>query len=486
MTKGKINKKRVMAGVMSLALCVGALSGCTTEKDNEDITLKWYFIGTPGMEGSEEVYNKANELVKRDLGFGVEFIPIETGAYNEKMKMIISSGEDFDICWTSNWCNDYAQNVTNGAYAPLDELLEKTPKLKESMPQQIWDGAKVNGKIYGVPNQQIMARSTCLAIPKEYYDKYNSTLTNIKKYEDLTGFMEAFSKDYPEVSTVFFGWNDLVYAMGFEEVLGSGVPGAVALEGDPKDIKVYNQYATDEFRNLVKTRREWTEKGYSVQGMQNTVQGGKFDPKRLPFEVVTYKPGLEAAITSSKGCEMVAMPISDAYLTRSGVTATVNAINVASKHPEEAIKLLEYVNTTPELINLLTFGIEGVNYEKISDNKVAKLPDSKFTNYEWVFGNVYNSYLIEGQEDTVWEDTQKMNNEAKVSRLIAFTPDSNAISLEMNNCKSVIDEYMSDLQNGFGDTDAKLDEMLAKLEAAGVQKIIDTLQQQINDWLATQ
>ena len=54
--------------------------------------------------------------------------------------------------------------------------------------------------------------------------------------------------------------------------------------------------------------------------------------------------------------------------------------------------------------------------------------------------------------------------------------------MEINNCKSVIDEYMSDFNNGFGDTDAKLTEMLNKLEAAGVQKILDNLQEQINAW----
>lgn len=486
--KKSTGKVRAVAVAAALALCLPLVAGCggNTAQEGETAKLKWYFIGTPSMKGSTEIYHAASDLVKKDLGYEVEFVPLETGAYNEKMKLIISSGEGFDICWTSNWLNDYAQNVTNGAFAPLDDLFDKVPDLKASIPEQIWEGAKVDNKIYGVPNQQIMARSTCLSIPKEYYDKYGYTLANVKKFEDLTGYMEAFSKDHPAVSIVSFGWNDLTNSMGFEEILGSGIPGAVSLEGDAKEIKVYNQYATEEFKNLVKTRREWTQNGYSVQGMQNNVAGSKFNPELLPFEVITYKPGLTAALTAKNGCEMVTKTISDAYLTRSGVTATLNAISASSKHKEESIKLLEYMNTTSELINLLTFGIEGVNYTKVDERTVKKVPSEEYTNYEWVFGNVYNSYLIDGQESTVWEDTKKMNAEAKVSRIISFTPDTSEISLEMNNCKSVVSEYMSDFNSGFGDTEVKLTEMLNRLEVAGVQKVIDNLQKQIDEWLAKQ
>ncbi len=474
--------KRMVSMLLAAAMGVTMFAGCGQEKKQEAVNLKWYFIGTPGMQGSDEIYKAASDLVKRDLGYTVDFIPLETGAYGEKMKLIISSGEEFDICWTSNWLNDYVQNVANGAFVPIDDLLDSTPKLKEVLPQQIWDGARVDGKIYGVPSQQIMARSSCAVIPKEYYDKYGSTIQDAKKYQDFTGFMSEFAKDHPEKATVSFSWNDLTYSMGFEEILGSGIPGAVQLEGDENDIQVYNQYATEDFKNLIKTRKEWTEKGYTVKGVQNTVPGSKFNPELLPFEIMTYKPGLTEALAVSKECDMVAQPLSDAYLTRSGVTATMNAISATSKHQEEALKLLEYVNTTSELINMLTFGIEGKNYVKVDDKHIKKELDQEYTNYEWVFGNVYNTYLLDGQESTVWEDTQKMNNEAKVSRLIAFTPKTTDISLEINNCKSVIDEYMSDFNNGFGDTDAKLTEMLNKLEAAGVQKILDNLQEQINAW----
>ena len=482
----KIAIKKTICFAAALAMAAGIISGCTGKEDNEAVNLKWYFIGTPGLQGSDEVYKAASELVKKDLGFTVDFIPLETGSYADKMKFIISSGEDFDICWTSNWLNDYVQNVANGAFVPLDELLESTPKLKGVLPQQIWDGAKIDGKIYAVPSQQIMARSSCVAVPKEYYEKYGKSLDDAKSYTDLTDYMAEFAKDHPEKSTVTFGWNDLVYSMGFEEILGAGIPGAVSLEGDEKDIKVYNQYATEDFKRLIDIRKEWTEKGYTVKGAQNSAPGSKFNPELLPFQVITYKPGLEAALTSSNECDMVTKQISDAYLTRSGVTATMNAINTASKHKQEAIKLLEYINTTPELINMLTYGLEDKNYVKVDENKIKKIQGQEYSNYEWVFGNVFNTYLLDGQENTVWEDTKQMNNDARVSRLIAFTPETKDISLEINNCKSVIDEYMSDFNNGFGDTDTKYGEMLNKLEAAGVNKVIEKLQQQIDTWLEKQ
>ena len=241
----KMKFKKCLAGMLAVTCALTSLTACGGKKDEaENVNLKWYFIGTPGMKGSNEVYRAASDMVKSDIGYTVDFMPLETGAYAEKMKLIISSGETFDICWTSNWCNDYAQNVVNGAFLELDNMLSEVPALKDSIPSQIWDGARVNSKIYGVPNQQIMARSTCLTIPTEYTKNYKSTLENVKKYEDLTEFMKAFSKDHPATASVTFGWNDLTYSMGFEEILGAEIPGAVKLEGDENDIKVYNQFAT--------------------------------------------------------------------------------------------------------------------------------------------------------------------------------------------------------------------------------------------------
>ncbi len=462
----------------------------SNDKQNEkkeDITLKWYFLGDTTRVGNEEVFDLASDMVYEKLGFHVDFMPIDYSSYNDKIQMIIAGGEDYDICWTSNWKNDYATNVANGAFLKLDDLLDEVPALKESMTEGIWNGTIVNGGIYGVPVQQIMARSACLRIPEVLYEKYEATLEGVDSFVELGDFMAAYGADYPDTGKVSFNWGNLSYSYGIEEPLGTLIPGAVMYEGPEDEITVFNQFATDEFRDLVMTRREWTEKGYTLKGSDGD-NGGvspESTPEGMPVAVDAYKPGFEAELSASLGYPVKAIRISDPYLSAGGVQATMHAINAQSKHPIEALQFLEYVNTDSEIANLLVYGIEGKHYVKLDENTVKRVENTEYSNESWIIGNVFNTYLVEGQADDAWTQTKEINDTAKQSRLMGFAVDTEPIKLQIANCKSVIDEYIGRLDEGTGDSAVLLDEMLKKLEAAGVNDIIEGLQSQIDAWLTT-
>ncbi len=53
------------------------------------------------------------------------------------MNMLISSGEEFDVCFTTqSWLNKYQPNVSRGAFLALDDLIdEHAPDLKEVLPE---------------------------------------------------------------------------------------------------------------------------------------------------------------------------------------------------------------------------------------------------------------------------------------------------------------------------------------------------------------
>lgn len=488
MKGGKSMKKimRAAALICALTMGVGAFSGCGKQQSSNNVkTLTWYLMGDTSMQDNEEVFAKASDMVYNELGFKVNFKPIDMSSYGEKMKMIIAGGEDYDICWTSNWINDYATNVTNGAYMELDELLEKTPKLKETIDEKLWEGVKINGKIYGVPVQQIAARNACLRIPEEFYEKYGDTLKDVKSYEDLGPYLEAVSKDYPNTAHTTLYWQNLCYAYGVDQLLETGMPVAVSFDGDPNDIKVYNPYDTDEWRNLIKVRKSWTDKGYTVQVTDGDTTGDQRLAKEVPVAVDCYKPGFEQAVFPNTGYNVKPILISDSYLSSAGICATIYSVNVRSKNADEAIKLLEYANTTPDFVNLFTYGIEGKHYVKVDENTVKRVEDAGYKSDSWMIANVYNSYLLEGQDPDTWEQTKKLNNEAKASKLLGFNADTKPIKLQIANCKSAMTDYTTRINNGIGDVEALNEEMLQQLKIAGIDDIISELQRQIDEWLKT-
>ena len=121
----------------------------------EPAELKWYMVQEDQAD-SQEVFAKANELIKAKINATVDFQFLPWANFDDKMKMVIASAEIYDLCYTANWTNNYASNVSKGAFVPLDELIEKNgPTFKTGIPSFLWDGIKINGKIYGLPNYQV-------------------------------------------------------------------------------------------------------------------------------------------------------------------------------------------------------------------------------------------------------------------------------------------------------------------------------------------
>jgi putative aldouronate transport system substrate-binding protein len=107
-------------------------------------------------------------------------------------------------------------------------------------------------------------------------------------------------------------------------------------------------------------------------------------------------------------------------------------------------------------------------------------------NQSWVFGNVFNSYLQEGQPSGTWEETQKQNETAPVSYLTGFSFDLEPVKTEVANMKSVFDEYMPALTTGTVSPSEKYDEFINKYKKAGLEKVITEVQRQLDEWKTRQ
>ena len=165
-----------------------------TEKGSEEkaldpVELVWYTVGT-AQPDHQLVMDEVNKILKEKINATLKLNVIDWGAFDEKMKVITSTNEAYDLAFTSSWANNYASNVLGGAYVPLDELLQKYGKnIVEQVPEMYWDATKVNGKIYGSLNYQMYFIARGLAFNKGLVDKYNFDVTSVKKPSDLTPFL---------------------------------------------------------------------------------------------------------------------------------------------------------------------------------------------------------------------------------------------------------------------------------------------------------
>ena len=484
--------KKIFCLMLCLIMSVSLLVGCgggAEESDGEEITLVWYARISKEAD-CDEVFKKASEMVKAKLGFNIDIIPLED--YNTKMPVIAASGEDYDIVYTASTVNNYYQNASDGNFLELDELLPKyAPTLWKDVEETVWDSVRAgDGKIYGIPNQQIFARAPGFLIPTQNIEALGLDAEAMKNWTvaDYEEYFKLIKEKTGEYGYFAHAWGgDGAQREGFQLILGSNLPGAIRYNENTTNYEVVNQYDTDEFRNYIKTREKFVKDGLvaPMEVTENDIP--KYStPKNgvIPWLITmaTYLPGCEANYKASYGFDVTAVTKSDALLTSYGTTATMAAINADTRYPEESVKFLEFLNTDKEFYNLITYGIEGKNYTKIDNNYIKKSETNPYSQPAWAIGNTFNAYLLEGQPLTLAEDTKKINSESKVSPILGFVPEQESLKVEIANCKAVLEEYLSILEQGIVDVDKTYADFMAKLKSAGVDKIISELNKQLDAW----
>ncbi len=145
--------------------------------------------------------------------------------------------------------------------------------------------------------------------------------------------------------------------------------------------------------------------------------------------------------------------------------------------------LLDLVNSDKEIYNTLNFGIEGVNYNKVGDNMMTKIPETGYDpNIAWVFGNQFNAYVQEGGNPDIWEETKVVNDSGVSTKTLGFVFNPESVTAELSAVNSVVDEYANILQTGSVDPSKLYQDFIDKLDSAGAQVIIDEVQSQLDAW----
>lgn len=485
----KIFTSAVLAASM---LC--GLAGCGEPKEsvNNDIpTLNWYLFFKE-QDDMALVQEEVNKITEKHIGAHVNIVRIEEGDYNQKIQLALAGGEQVDICNMAPRFG-FSSHVSKGAFLPLDEVInENAPETYDIMPEQFWEATKVNGKIYGIPNYQIVGRMNGFVVQKDLLEKYNFDLLSVKTLEDIEPLMAAVKEG--EASNMLpTGLGGGTYAWGLQHYVGFEAIGSekypAVIRNHDETLTVINQYETEEFENYVKLIRDWYLKGYRAKAGSSDSETDLLQQGLIATRIDNVAPGMEENFSKQMGGRAIATQVIDPpFVNTANIIATMNCINARTQYPELCVKFLSLVNRNVDNIyNTLVFGIEGKHYNKVGENRIEKIEDSGYdcSGYSWEFGNNFNAYLYGNQADDLWEQTKTINETADVSMILGFNLDVEPIQTELSSCSAVIEEYLSPIASGSVDPDTELPKFREKLKSAGVDKIIEEVQRQINEWKTT-
>lgn len=434
------------------------------------------------------VQNKLSQVLKKKINSSIKIVAYTYQEYTSKMSGVIAANSNFDVCFTSPDINPYVTNVQREAFLPLDYLLPTyAPKTWEAIPDEIWQQTKIDGKIYGSVNEQIFPRTYGFKATNDVIIQtfLNERYEGIKPSEVYSHITDAFAflEEYLEwVKTKGYGAGGKISAIdtasamlanfGFDDLgTGMSVPGAVRVTDNT--YTVVNQYDSPEYKKLIDTVYDWKTKGY----IDSAVSAFDLTPDS------TWKPGYMSDRM---------LRLSESHYYTSYVVGTMNAISSTSQNPARAMKFIELLRTDEEVHNLLQFGVEDVHYIKDPDNpnRIASfITGSGYDNrnFGWGLGTEFISYLIEGQDDDLWEEVKSINKNTPMTKLIGFnfSVTDSVLKQKISNCKAVINKYITAFEKAqFKDKDSTYQQFMKELKEAGSEDVIKAKQSQLNAYLA--
>lgn len=461
--------KKITSLLLAAAMVpVLGLTGCGNKTAGGKYNIEWYVVtGTVPTEAAKaEVEAEVNKyLEEKDLAATLTINYLDWGAYEQKVNVMIAGGDKFDICYTAG--DSYRLNASKNAYLPLNDLMDEyAPKTKEILGEDFLKGSQIDGVNYGVPANKDKGHYPGMLYRTDIAEKYGLTdqLQNAKTFDDILPILDIIKEKEPEMAPLYEGGVFSVSSLiPFETI---SFPAAIMLDGDT--TKVVNFVETDEYRQASLRTAQNLKEGY-------TRKGEKQSAENYFMEFIGLKPGKDKEMASARMNDYTQIDTMDTpYMAGQDATGSLMAISRSSKNPEIVMQFLELFNTDKYLHNLIVYGIEGKHYTKLDENTIEPIKDSGYGNagMQWEFGNTFLDYLTKGEDPDKVKNMEEFNSNLTPSPMLGFSFNAEPVKVELGACQNVRAEFENVLSGGADNPEEVLDNYIAKLKAAGVDKVV--------------
>ncbi|VDG23836.1 ABC transporter substrate-binding protein [Lactiplantibacillus mudanjiangensis] len=469
------------------------LSACGSKKSSSDTssngttTLTMYQIGDKPKH-YDQLIKRANKILVKKANAKLKINYIGWGDYSQKMAVIVSSGEHYDIAKADN----YTVNAQKGAYADLTKLLPKyAPTAYKQLDSAYIKGNKINGKLYAFPVNGNVYSTQVIAFNNRLVKKYNIDISKVNSYASLNKALKQFhAKDAKTVALA--AGKGFKVESNFDYPLGNTLPFGVDVSDGGNTKKIVNQYDNPRMIANLTAMHQAYEAGYISQDAAtsntdypiNSLTWFARQETQGPFDYGDFQlnntAGQKDAIVSKK----ITMPLKS--VSQSQVFNWV--VGNGSQHKKLAVKVLGLINSDKKLLNGLVWGEKGVDYKQAGTDKIKLTSKYSSDNQmaAWMTGNNKNLYTTTDITSKMIKERNSSIASAKSSPLLGFTPDTSSVKTEITNIQNVMNQYIDGLNTGTSDPKPTIKKMDKALKAAGYDKVQKLLQKQYTEFLAKQ
>ena len=478
---------RIRFLAIMVLLPVFFITGCGAEKDS----IRWVTFSDSGAPlDAGEVIDAANAASKEKIGITVnlEFQP------SEKINLIMASGEYYDMIFTCSWLNNFDKNAEAGLYYDITDLVKnETPALYESI-GKYWDCAKVNGRIMGIPILKDMGAEEMYRLNSDYFEgeKGMEIPERMESFESVEPFLEAYKKDFPEKYPLAMDKAGPAGYMNFVDRIAGGVI-VIPYEQDSEIPQAMAMWDCEKLMDRYRTLHRWYKKGY-IHPDAATIDSSTLD-KSIPVRYgVAWKGYMGYSNPEDWGFNVKTSVYEGPFLSRQSEQGAMIGICAACSEERviECLKYIELLSTDRKFRDILAYGIEGKHFNYLENDTVLKTQTGtdRYSVGLYQTGSVVNASVESVSKDVLadpdqWEKVYESYDQNGIySPTHGFFYDVTRKEHIITALQAIYSDYSTELRTGTSDPDVVMPKMRARMEAAGIDELLEDVQDQLNQWFA--
>lgn len=465
--------------------------------DSGDVYTVTMVIQGTQQQDEERIEQKINEILEPELNANLDIVVLPWASATQQLQLMLSGDEKIDVFYTN--ATNAVQYMHTGQIMDMSDLVDTYgTNLKEIFGGDVLHGNSIGDFLYGVPTQIERGSIPAIFMRKDLVEKYNIDTASIKEPKDLEPVFETVKAGEPDMTMLFSineGDTPVTRLFRCDNLADSNYLGV--LMDQENNTTIENFFATDWFKDTTTMLYDWYQKGYISQDAGTNTENWRTVCKagNLFSLFFAYHPGTPVEFQSSTGYEFEIVPFYDyPIMNCQSYNSVIFSVAQNSENPEKAMEVLDYIYGSADVMNLLNWGEEGVDYVyEDEENDIINYPEGVTTdtvgyslNLGWELPNQFIAHKWSGSDPQLWEKMEEFNASAKRSKAIGFFFDSAEYESEVAALANVVKQYSGALYSGSGDPETYIPQFLDALEGAGIDKVIAAKQEQFDTWLAEQ
>lgn len=451
----------------------------------------------PEAEDLQRIEDLLNAYTVDKINTEVDLLLIAQSDYSTQINLMLASGQQVDIYRAMN---GYPQQdyISNGSALDITDYLDTY--LKDAV-GNMYDGllmtATVNGRVYGLNTVGSNYVPTGWCYRTDIVEELGIDVSGVESVFDLTEVYAKVKEAYPDMvindpnrmNNVFCAYLQSTMHM---DALGNDAANPFSGVAFGEEVKVVNAFETQEFKDVANLLRLWNESGYFAKdAATSTATTAELASSGNLFSMFAGlgNPKIASNFSVNYGYPYASVKVSDSYMQSYNYDCWL--INSATEAPDAAAKFLNLTFTDPYVHNLLSYGEEGVDYVLNEDgfvvppegyDSIADVPYTCNINY-YMWGSKWLAYrTVGGLNEEDFQKNKADNYAASASYFYGFVFDFSEVEAEYLAISNIWEEYKKGFWTGSLDVETALEEMNARMYAAGLQKVLDCKQEQLTSW----